>query len=960
MYKYRNFLLTAVLSLGFISTTIHAEDTTSGTVEANVINQAGNAIAGASISIKNEATGQSRSSVSDSDGDVRFALLAQGTYKITASADGYNTLTDNIRVRVGDSSVNIVLESLTMDIEDVVVVAGAIEGIDFNNTTTGLTVDVDELMTTTPLNRGLTDIILLAPGTSQGDAAFGDLASINGSSVAENVYLINGLDTTNFRNFTGSSTVPFEFYETVEVKTGGYAAEFGKAIGGVTNAVTKSGSNEWKFGGNFYYYPDGLYGDKPDTYTSLNRYDERDYKNYNVYASGPIVKDKAFFYVLASPTKNETKDGGVSGNHYTANLDEDFYAAKLDYYVTDRIHLEYTYFTDESTTTELRRDMNTSTGAVAEAVLGTTLYQSGGDNEIFKASFVVTEDFTIAAMVGTNEYDRTTAGTGDAYTFAWWPYPTNSEGLASTLVPSSGADEREVFKIDADYYWGDHHFRFGYEEAELTASSFSNYSGANAKSSGYTTDEAACGGIYYRGYDDDGNGTIEAGERLRLRVYCAGGTFVTKQEALYFQDSWDVNDRLNLNIGVRRSSYDNRNAAGESFILVEDQDAMRLGATYDLFGDGNSKLYASFGEYYLPVAANTNIRMSGKEYFTQQYCEWDGTVNNADEFIPGFDPSTCGTKSYYSDGSIPDARGLKDANIEPMYSEETILGFATTLNSGMLEGWDFNAYYTERELASTIEDVLIDQAFAPGEVHQYVLTNPGTDMYVYVDDLEEFRSISAADLNYPKPIREYEALTFEVSRAWDGDWMANISYTNSDTMGNYEGTVKSDNGQDDAGITQDFDFPEFTEGAYGRLPNHRKHNFKLFGAKSLGNGLIAGVSMSALSPRYYGCIGNHPISTEVYDDSSWYCDGELTPRGSQAQSNWVINVDYMLSYKVPVSVGDLTLKLDVFNVLDMDSVTDIVEDGELGGIVGNANPDYLRPSNYQLGRRARISATYRF
>ena len=66
MYKYRNFLLTTVLSLGFISTAIHAEDTTSGTVEANVINQAGNVISGASISIKNEATGQSRSSVSDS------------------------------------------------------------------------------------------------------------------------------------------------------------------------------------------------------------------------------------------------------------------------------------------------------------------------------------------------------------------------------------------------------------------------------------------------------------------------------------------------------------------------------------------------------------------------------------------------------------------------------------------------------------------------------------------------------------------------------------------------------------------------------------------------------------------------------------------------------------------------------------------------------------------------------
>ena len=116
--------------------------------------------------------------------------------------------------------------------------------------------------------------------------------------------LINGLDTTNFRNFTGSSTVPFEFYDVVEVKTGGYSAEFGKAIGGVVNAVTKSGSNEWKFGGNAYFFPKDMYDNKRDTYISANRFDERDYKTYNVYASGPIVKDKAFFYVLAQPTEN--------------------------------------------------------------------------------------------------------------------------------------------------------------------------------------------------------------------------------------------------------------------------------------------------------------------------------------------------------------------------------------------------------------------------------------------------------------------------------------------------------------------------------------------------------------------------------------------------------------------------------------------------------------------------------
>ena len=120
------------------------------------------------------------------------------------------------------------------------------------------------------------------------------------------------------------------------------------------------------------------------------------------------------------------------------------------------------------------------------------------------------------------------------------------------------------------------------------------------------------------------------------------------------------------------------------------------------------------------------------------------------------------------------------------------------------------------------------------------------------------------------------------------------------------------------------------------------------------------MSLSALSPRYYGCIGNHPTSTEVYDDSSWYCNGVITPRGSQAQSNWVIEFDVMASYKVPVSVGDLTLKVDVFNLFNMDSVTDIREYGETGGIVGNADANYLKPTNYQTPRRVRLSATYRF
>ncbi len=124
--------------------------------------------------------------------------------------------------------------------------------------------------------------------------------------------------------------------------------EFGKAIGGVVNAVTKSGSNEWKAGVNVSYYPDSFYHDKPNTYSSLNDQDTRDYMEYNVSLSGPIIPDRAFFYILANPVDNQTSDTNVSGTQFDAAFQEDFFGAKLDFYITEDIHLEYTYFNDDS------------------------------------------------------------------------------------------------------------------------------------------------------------------------------------------------------------------------------------------------------------------------------------------------------------------------------------------------------------------------------------------------------------------------------------------------------------------------------------------------------------------------------------------------------------------------------------------------------------------------------------
>jgi hypothetical protein len=518
-----------------------------------------------------------------------------------------------------------------------------------------------------------------------------------------------------------------------------------------------------------------------------------------------------------------------------------------------------------------------------------------------------------------------------------------------------GDDEREIIRYDIDYYVGKHHLRLGFEEEELTA----------------VDNTINSGGAYYMYFNSPSyasyTGNDVAGQAYaRHRTYINGGSFETTQEVLYLQDSWQVNDQLMVNAGIRRSSYDNKNANGETFVKTEDQDAIRLGVTYDIDGDGNRKIFGSYGEYYLPIAANTNIRMAGGETYIHDF--YEVTADQHGSATPAFGAQVGSV--VYGDGSVPDTRSTTDNSLEPMYQEELILGYAQTLESGILEGFDLGVTWTSRDLASTIEDVAIDAAVLAyctqngidgcadiwTGFHQYVLTNPGSDMNVYLPELETTVDLSAADLNYPEVSRKYKAIAIALDRPFDGDWGLKASYTWSSTKGNYEGTVKSDNGQDDAGITQDFDQPGLTDGSYGYLPNHRRHLLKVFGTKALNEKLTLGMAFRAESPRKFGCIGTHPtdVFASAYGDSSWYCEGKLTPRASSFESDTITTLDAMLSYRFSER---LILRLDMFNVLDSQAVTDMNEYGESGGVT---NPNYQLPINFQAPRKVRLGMQFDF
>jgi hypothetical protein len=223
MYKL-NKLFIAMSLIIFTSAGI-AQSVTNGTLIVDV-SDGDNSVASATVSIKNTGTGLTRSASSNSNGSARLGSLPTGKYVVTISASGYANNTAEVSISTGLNAYSAVMASSSVAMEDLVTTASFIKANAYEVNETGLNLNVTELASQIPVGQGLTSLTLLAPGAVEGDAAFGFLPSFSGSSVGENQYLVNGLNTTNFRNFVGFSDVPFEFYETVDVKTGGFQAQY--------------------------------------------------------------------------------------------------------------------------------------------------------------------------------------------------------------------------------------------------------------------------------------------------------------------------------------------------------------------------------------------------------------------------------------------------------------------------------------------------------------------------------------------------------------------------------------------------------------------------------------------------------------------------------------------------------------------------------------------------------------
>ena len=229
-----------------------------------------------------------------------------------------------------------------------------------------------------------------------------------------------------------------------------------------------------------------------------------------------------------------------------------------------------------------------------------------------------------------------------------------------------------------------------------------------------------------------------------------------------------------------------------------------------------------------------------------------------------------------------------------------------------------------------------------------------------------FMDLSAEDLGYPESIRKYASVDVTFEKAWDGVWLLNAAYTWSHSWGNNEGYVRSDNGQDDAGLTTLFDQPGLLDGAYGDLPNDRRHQVKVFGSYAITENFNVGANFQFWTGRPKNAFGYHPtdVFAQAYGSESFYKNGVLAPRGSEGRTNSYWNLDLTASYNFELSEDyDLTVRADIFNVLNNDTVTEVNEiyddEGDVAGS-GAVNPNFGLPTAWQSPRYVRLSLNLKY
>jgi hypothetical protein len=919
-----------------------------GALTGRVTDQQGGAIPGVVVVTTHIQTGEMRSFVTDANGQYMAGDLTPGRYTVRFELIGFAKVErSDVIVQLG-RTFEVNTQLIVGQLSEVVQVDGvATPLVDMRSTLVAHNITAEEFERI-PKGRSFQSVALTAPSVNSGDIEGG--LQVNGASGSENQYTVDGVATNSLLNGQSRQNTVFEYLQEVQVKTVGIPAEFGGALGGVISAVTKSGGNTFR--GEAHYYDLGsLLSAGPVKRLVLDPVDERtvayiqepkqrDHRlELGGSLGGPIVRGRLFFFGSLSPRlRSRTHDYRFNNGLENGTIDNSQTVVNAYGKISYSKGRFKAYFGALWTPTYSDGTLPAYNGFGPQfhsSTLESNKPNAARGFEIAQRNFTGHVDMNLAETTFLSikgGYFRDEYKDNGVPSTTPVRYRTSSIGLDGVPLELQGAalyqntpavqivrhDTTTQAYVQADY------------SASFTAGGFHALKiGGGVRRNGNNVDQRYPGGQVDVFWDSTFTSSVPgvgsdrgAFGYYEINDFGTAGSVSANIAHLYAQDQWTLGN-LTFNLGVRLENETipsfrpdlQKNAIAFGFL---DKIAPRAGVAYDMFGNGRTKLFGSYGRYYDWTKYELSRGSFGGDIWRVYYRSLDDpnqVFNLSLNHMPGRD--LWGSATGYRDRRVPNFESV-DPAIKPMSQDSFNLGVEHQLGATTVA----TVNYVRNNLVRTIEDIGL--LVNGNEVYLYANPGAGTATHALV-------STATPSFPVPKAKRQYDAVQLSLIRGFSRNWFMGGSYVWSRLFGNYSGIQNSDEirtptvglafgaDQQQAGsvfrlggnANRSWDLDEWMWDAHGhldpqgRLATDRPHVLKLYGATVLPFGTELGVN-------FYAGSGT-PLSTYVNTLNG--IEVMVNGRGDMGRTPVLSTTDLLLSHQLDLG-GRKRLRFEL-NVLNL-------------------------------------------
>ena len=736
-----------------------------GSVSGAVFERSGAPVPGATVKISGEAMPTPRQALTTDTGTYTFLLLLPGVYKIEVEKTGLGRTTRDVEVALDrDTQSDFILGSVTEQVN----VSAALPSVDVKKTELDFNFRMDQIQNL-PILKNYSGLFQLVPGVAENNS----FAPSGGGSRQDNKYLLDGVDITNPGFGYLSTEVNGVDIAEFNIKRGAITAEFGRAQGFVTNAVTRSGTNQLRGTGRFEYRPRGFSArsvqvDSVGTQTLIEN--TTDNWNVGISAGGPAIKNRLFWYGSAQYLDaNTTNRVNALGSVPDSNTKTKELFGKITYQASPTMLINggYRYRpakcivcsigNNDAPTVARDNDTNARVGTL-------TWHYFVGNRTVVEAKYIrMEENFSAVA--------QTQLGFRPEFVVSNLP----SMGQVTISNVTQGGhnlrNETQNYKRD---------------EFRATATRFFDFGGTQHQAKAGLGVEQ---GQEYLRRLSNGWGTlaiVQSGTQVQARYYPVQPAQVSpgRTYSLFIQDDITIRRRLVVNAGLlaNRDEFANVLATKNTFLTFNFGDELqpRIGVNYQLREGQGDKVYGNWGRYYAMDQKSSARTLAPARLFLNE------ALFNATTGAPISDLPLASTTSK-----------TIDPGLRPPYTDETVIGYATPLP----DGWTVDLFYIYRTSKDFIEDIPASLP-ATGPFHAGQL---------------------------PNAFRKYKSAAVQASRRFGEDWSAIVSYAWSRLYGNFDIDTATSASFNTSSSIQDGP-GEFVEDPLrsGPLGQDRTHVLKMF------------------------------------------------------------------------------------------------------------------------------------